>query len=144
MPPECGSQKRVHNLAGIRLWRGLFVHIYLPAGLRHRLVECGITLRQFSLLSIIILRNIVIPMGKVKPNTGYERVLACFYIDGERKGALTRLSKAVGQDISTVEAWKRNGIPLKYADQLIKLTGLKAKDIWPELYEMFHPKKDSR
>jgi len=82
-----------------------------------------------------------IPMKKSKSDPGYERVLTCFYMDGERKGALTRLSKAVGQNIYTVEAWKRNGIPLKYADQLIKLTGLKAKDIWPDLYEMFNPRK---
>ena len=83
-------------------------------------------------------------METAKINKGYERVLSCFSVEGEKHGNTARLASATGQSIQTVHAWKKNGIPLKYADQLMKLTGLKAKDIWPELYEMFNPKKDSR
>lgn len=56
-------------------------------------------------------------------------------------GTNAKLADALGVSRQVTDMWRKNGIPLKYADQLTKLTGLKARDIWPELYEMFNPRK---
>jgi len=68
-------------------------------------------------------------MGKIR-TIGSEKILKQFYEDGKRHGAKSRLGRALGQSRATVDAWERLGIPLKYAEQLKKLTGLEFGDIW--------------
>ncbi len=68
-------------------------------------------------------------MAKRKNTDGYEAVLACF---GKRHGAKTKLAEGLGVTRQVVDRWQRYGIPMKYASQLKKLTGLKPDEIWPE------------
>lgn len=72
-----------------------------------------------------------IPGGK--PNItedGYNNLIAVF-------GKNASMAKALGLSRQVTDMWRKNGIPLKYAEQLTRLTGLKAKQIWPEIYKIF-------
>lgn len=75
-------------------------------------------------------------MNKSSPKTnrdGYNLVLSHFYVDGKRHGAKSRLAHALGQSRAVVDAWEHNGIPTKYIPKLKKLTGLRGRDMLPEL-----------
>lgn len=72
-------------------------------------------------------------MKKLTNRDGYNAVLQHFYVDGKRHGAKSKLAAALGESRAVVDAWERNGIPTKYIPKLKALTGLRGRDILPEL-----------
>ena len=75
-----------------------------------------------------------IPNGKPDiTENGYSNLVAAF-------GTNASMAKALGLSRQVTDMWRKNGIPLKYSGKLIALRGLKPKDIWPELYELFRDK----
>lgn len=75
-------------------------------------------------------------MNKPSPKTnrdGYNLVLAQFFVDGKRHGAKSRLAEALGESRAVVDAWERNGIPLKHLPKIKTLTGLAGREILPEV-----------
>jgi hypothetical protein len=78
-------------------------------------------------------------MKKPIPTTdrdGYNLALSHFMTDGKRHGAKSRMAKALGTSRAVVDAWERNGIPQKYIPKLKSLTGLRGRDIVPELAKL--------
>lgn len=78
-------------------------------------------------------------MSKPTPKTnrdGYNLVLSCFFVDGKRHGAKSRLAEALGVSRAVTDSWERNGIPQKYIPAIKRLTGLRGRDILPELVEL--------
>lgn len=72
-------------------------------------------------------------MKKLTNRDGYNLVLSHFYVDGKRHGAKSNMAKALGESRAVVDAWERNGIPTKYIPKLRELTGLKGRQMLPEL-----------
>lgn len=66
----------------------------------------------------------------------YELVLSFFYVNGKRHGSKTRLGNALGCTRATVDAWEKNGLPIKYIRELKKLTGLPGKYIYPSYWAL--------
>lgn len=64
---------------------------------------------------------------------GYEAVLSYFYVDGKRDGAMAAVAKALGVTRAAVSVWRDVGIPLKHVPKLKQLTGLRGRDILPEV-----------
>lgn len=63
----------------------------------------------------------------------YEAVLKHFYVGGKRHGAKTAMAKALNLSGRAVtDRWERYGIPMKYASQIKKLTGMLPHQVWPE------------
>lgn len=60
-------------------------------------------------------------------------MLSKFMVDGKRHGAKSAMAKALGESRAVVNAWERNGIPQRHIPKLKALTGLKGRDILPEL-----------
>ena len=78
-------------------------------------------------------------MSKTSPKTdreGYELVLSFFMTEGKRHGAKSAMAKALGVSRAVADSWERNGIPRKYIPKLKSLTGLKGRDIVPELAKL--------
>lgn len=72
----------------------------------------------------------------MKPKTnrdGFELVLSKFTVDGKTDGAMTTMAKALGVTRAAVSVWKDAGIPLKHVPRLKQLTGLRGRDILPEV-----------
>lgn len=63
---------------------------------------------------------------------GFNLALTHFYVDGQSRGAQSRMAFALGVSRAVVEAWSRNGIPPKYIPKLKQLTGLTGRQMQPE------------
>jgi hypothetical protein len=72
-------------------------------------------------------------MKKATNLDGYNLALSHFYVNGSRHGAKSRMAEALGVSRAVADSWERNGIPLKYIPKLKELTGLKGREIVPEL-----------
>jgi hypothetical protein len=72
-------------------------------------------------------------MKKVTNRDGYNLVLSHFYVNGSRHGAKAAMAKALGVTRAAVDVWETAGIPIKHIPVLKQLTGLKGRDILPEL-----------
>ena len=75
-------------------------------------------------------------MNKPTPKTdrdGYNLVLSHFYVDGKRHGAKSRMAQALGVSRAVADSWERNGIPTSYIPRLRELTGLRGREMRPEL-----------
>lgn len=78
-------------------------------------------------------------MSKPTPKTnrdGYELVLSHFFKDGKRHGAKSRMAEALGVTRAVTDSWERIGIPQKHIPELKRLTGLRGRDILPELAQL--------
>lgn len=64
---------------------------------------------------------------------GFALVLSHFYIDGNADGAMTAMAKALGVTRAAVSVWRKSGIPPKHIPKLKQLTGLRGRDILPEM-----------
>lgn len=71
-------------------------------------------------------------MKKQTNRDGFELVLSHF---GPRDGAMTAMAKALGCTRAAVSVWAKSpdGIPIKHIPTLKKLTGLKGREMLPEL-----------
>lgn len=73
---------------------------------------------------------------KKQPKTnreGYEAVLAHFYIHGQRHGAMAAMARYLGVTRAIVSHWRNEHIPVKHIPKLKALTGLRGRDILPEV-----------
>lgn len=78
-------------------------------------------------------------MNRPTPKTnrdGYNLVLSHFFVDGKRHGAKSRMAKALGVTRAVTDSWERIGIPHKYIPEIKRLTGLRGRDILPELAQL--------
>lgn len=64
---------------------------------------------------------------------GFLAVLSHFFVNGERHGAKATMAKALGVTRAAVDVWETAGIPLKHVPKLKELTGLRGRDILPEV-----------
>lgn len=67
---------------------------------------------------------------------GYNRVIEHFSKNGQRHGAKSAIAKALGCTRAAVAVWEKEGIPIKHVPKLKKLTGLKGRQILPELVDL--------
>lgn len=51
-------------------------------------------------------------------------------------GSLAEMARALGVTRAVVSVWAKKGIPQKYIPELKRLTGLRGRDILPELVEL--------
>lgn len=74
-------------------------------------------------------------MKKPTNHDGFLRVLAYFHTREEPIGAMTAMASALGVTRAAVSVWSKSpdGIPTKHIAKLKKLTGLKGRDMLPEL-----------
>lgn len=72
-------------------------------------------------------------MKKPTNRDGYNLVISHFMVDGQRHGAKAAVAKALGCTRAAVAVWEKEGIPLKHVPALKKLTGLRGRDILPEV-----------
>jgi hypothetical protein len=67
---------------------------------------------------------------------GYETALSHFYIGGGRNGAMAEMARALDVTRAAVSLWRKTGVPIKYVPALKKITGLRGRDILPELVDL--------
>lgn len=73
---------------------------------------------------------------KIRTNReGFSLALSHFYVDGNADGAMTAMAKALGCTRAAVSVWSKSpdGIPIKHIPKLKTLTGLKGREMLPEL-----------
>lgn len=73
------------------------------------------------------------PKPKSAAGAGFSTVLSHFFVNGQEHGAKARMAKALGVTRSAVDVWETVGIPIKHVPKLKQLTGLKGRQILPEL-----------